>query len=373
MPARTAGSAPARLPTLTGLRAVAALLVFARHVSGFLPATAAAGYAHVAGVGVVGVSFFFVLSGFVLAWTHRSGDTARAFYRRRCARILPNHVVTWIAAAVALGWVGYRSGAFARVAAFLLVQPWVPREAVYYGGNGVEWSLGCEVFFYLTFPLLVPVLSSRVRLRRALIVVSVLTVFALAAVLRPPPTQLLGFHDQGLAAWAVYNFPPARLPEFVLGAALALECRDGWVPRLSVRAAALLAAAAVVAAAASWSSFSPVAITLLPFAALIVAAAGADVHVPRPSLGAPVWQRLGEWSFAFYLVHQVVIRVVAARTTLASPGAVAAAAAGALVASWALSAVLFTVVERPAERWLRRPARRRVDLAESVAATEAAR
>jgi peptidoglycan/LPS O-acetylase OafA/YrhL len=41
-----------------------------------------------------GVSFFFVLSGFVLTWSARPDDIATGFWRRRIARIYPVHLVT---------------------------------------------------------------------------------------------------------------------------------------------------------------------------------------------------------------------------------------------------------------------------------------
>lgn len=96
-----------RLDSLTALRWFAALAVFGRHSVrpvGFLQ--------HLIPQGATAVSFFFVLSGFVLAWSWRDGDTARGFYRRRAARVYPAYVV-----AVVLGLV---------VAA--VVRPW-PTDA----------------------------------------------------------------------------------------------------------------------------------------------------------------------------------------------------------------------------------------------------
>ena len=78
------------LGSLTGLRFVAALLVFGRHALLLFAGTPVAGVASVVLLPAsAGVSFFFVLSGFVLAWCHRSEDSPRSFYRRRFARIYP--------------------------------------------------------------------------------------------------------------------------------------------------------------------------------------------------------------------------------------------------------------------------------------------
>jgi len=107
-----------RLPSLTGLRFLAALSVFLFHsslasspippngpVTPFADQGFAHGYAAVLGhAGPLGVSFFFVLSGFVLTWSSRPGEPARAFLRRRVVKIYPNHVVMWAVALLLFAW-----------------------------------------------------------------------------------------------------------------------------------------------------------------------------------------------------------------------------------------------------------------------------
>src|SRR5689334_16615350 len=92
---------PAPLPALTGLRILASVLVVVFH---FLPVQAAAGsgpwpwlsgvIARIVASGYTGVSFFFVLSGFILAYSYlgregRLRGTAGRFYWARVARIYP--------------------------------------------------------------------------------------------------------------------------------------------------------------------------------------------------------------------------------------------------------------------------------------------
>ena len=97
------------LPSLTALRAVAALLVFGFHAVGLLAMFGRGHLGRAAGKlfasGPTGVSFFFLLSGFVLTWSHR-GDAgtsrrplpgaATTFWRQRAARILPAYFAAWI-------------------------------------------------------------------------------------------------------------------------------------------------------------------------------------------------------------------------------------------------------------------------------------
>ncbi|WP_372352198.1 acyltransferase family protein [Streptomyces sp. KL116D] len=78
-----------RLPSLTGLRFFAAFLVFLCHaLSQFNPQTDSVSHDvayFLLPAGPVGVSFF-VLSGFVLTYAARPGDTVRRFWRRRVVR-----------------------------------------------------------------------------------------------------------------------------------------------------------------------------------------------------------------------------------------------------------------------------------------------
>src|SRR5689334_25372956 len=96
----------ARLPSLTGLRFVAALLVFVHHSSHLMVFSDTAiteAYGQLArNAASIGVSFFFVLSGFVLTWSVQPGDTAPRFLRRRFFKIFPNHVVVYVVALLLL-------------------------------------------------------------------------------------------------------------------------------------------------------------------------------------------------------------------------------------------------------------------------------
>jgi peptidoglycan/LPS O-acetylase OafA/YrhL len=146
------------LRRLTSLRWFAALAVFADHA-----VSSGHGSSRWFVLGDAGVSFFFVLSGVVLAWSARPGDTARRFWRRRFARIYPATLVSGVAAGLLIwaGWVYGSLRGFAAVTHLFLIQAWWPSgQNPVYAYNGVAWSLSCEAFFYLLFPLLL-VLAAR--------------------------------------------------------------------------------------------------------------------------------------------------------------------------------------------------------------------
>jgi peptidoglycan/LPS O-acetylase OafA/YrhL len=87
---------PRLLPRLTAFRWYAALVVCLYHLGGVINWQVLSPFS----IGTVGVSFFYVLSGFVLTWSYRSDPDLWRFYRRRFARIYPATIVTGVVAAV---------------------------------------------------------------------------------------------------------------------------------------------------------------------------------------------------------------------------------------------------------------------------------
>jgi peptidoglycan/LPS O-acetylase OafA/YrhL len=336
-----------RLDSLTGLRFVAALMVFCTHTAPLLHGTALGSLEGPLAAGGTGVSFFFILSGFVLMWTFRTHDTAPAFYRRRAARILPAYWVAWFAGLAVTSWEGVHPGKGSIGMSFLLLQSWRAKSETYFAVNGPSWSLSCELFFYLLAPVL---LLHAARLgsasgRRVLLVVTGVAI-ALA---------LAGWGaENDVRAWAVKILPVTRFAEFALGALLAVVVTKRAWPSISLRAAFLWTAVAVIAAGIAHPTSAATGFTVVPFVLLIGAAATTDLNASRSPLRHPLLVRLGTWSFAFYLVHELVIR--SARQLGLDGGSLPAVAVQwpiLLAVSLAAAALLYTVVERPLERRLR--------------------
>ncbi|WP_412541466.1 acyltransferase [Longispora sp. K20-0274] len=341
------------LPSLTGLRWIAALLVFGLHVHTveyFARNSGAGLVVHwLFGAGATGVSFFFVLSGFVLAWSAREHDRPFAFWHRRFARVYPLHAVTALAALL-LGWLllprSLPSSA-ALVANALLVHPWNTAIGYSQSLNPVSWSLACEALFYALFPALFW-LVRRLGPRGAWWVAGV----SLAATVTVP--FLVTDH-------LTRYFPLVRLPEFALGVALACLVRAGrWAgPGMGVALVVLAAGYALTA----WvpDQFRFAACTVPGFALVITAAAGGDLTGARSVWRHPVAVRLGELSFAFYMIHILVIRtgeaLFASHPRLGSVAG-AAVAAAAFAVALALSWALYAGVECPSRRLLLTPWRR---------------
>lgn len=337
------------LPSLTGLRWVAAVLVFGLHVSNFRYFGGAGGRIvdWGFGAGANGVSFFFVLSGFVLMWSARPRDRALAFWRRRFARVYPLHLVT-AAIALLMGFTlshQMKPTVHEALANVLLTHSWW--RPWWQTLDPVSWSLACEAFFYAVFPLLA--LGLRRLDARGLTAVAGLSVLAV---------MTLAWSDaHHWLSQPVYSFPAARLPEFVLGAAVARLVYLGRWHGPGLEASLALTLIGYFLVPQVTPGYSATTCTIIGFALLIPAAAVADLR-GLPSL----WRhkrlvRLGELSFAFYMIHLLVLRagvtLLGKSPRFGVPAALTVTAVAFTVAL-ALAWVLYEGVERPARQLLLR-------------------
>jgi len=375
------------LPALTGLRFLLALLIVFEHQSGpegmlqLGTRPIPAWLANLFESGYAAVGFFFMLSGFVLAYGYNlavpwSGAERRRFYLARVARIYPVYGLGLLLAlpftVAALGHVALKHG-YLKAAPFvlapLLLQSWLPRAAGLWNGPG--WSLSDEAFFYAVFPLAGGLLwklrgvAWPVALSVALWVYMLVSVSGLAHVFIPQLLQVHGTTFAEPTRWvAVLNFNPLiNLPEFLIGILaakifLALHAGSGAVR--SGRGAwlympAVLVELLVVTHADKLPYCWMHSGLLLPVhAALIIGLGLGGGPLPR-ALGTQTMLLLGQSSYALYLVHgplKSIWLVAGARWGLPLVGYGWFALYA--IVSVAASVGIFLGVEEPARRWVLR-------------------
>ncbi|MFC7304754.1 acyltransferase family protein [Streptomyces monticola] len=358
-----------RLDSLTGLRFLAAALVFFSHfvTSGLLfGPEAPSGMIDLAGrSGGIAVGFFFVLSGFVLTYSSRPGDTASHFWLRRFAKIYPTHAIAWIISVLLVAWAGEQVLAAAAGSKLLLFHGWIPHPSFINNNvNPVSWSLCCEALFYALFPWLLRALRRipadglwwAAGLTVALIFsVPVVAQFLPAHPLLPPPLPAVSFHQ----AWFVYLFPPVRVLDFVLGILLARIVLEGRWIRLGLTPAGLIAVAGFLGMLKVPTLFSMTAATVIPCALIICSAADADRKGRRSLLRTGVMVWLGEISFALYMTHWLVFYAgshVFGLTRFTSGAGAFGVIAYCVVGSLAVAVLMYRCVEMPIMRVVCRPA-----------------
>jgi mycarose O-acyltransferase len=365
-----------KLPSLTGLRFVAAFLVVLCHVGTSLLPRVAPNQKPVIGLfhefGAVGVSFFFILSGFVLTWVARGSDTRRQFWRRRFFKIFPNHVVALIAVCLLAIAAGHALSARDTTTTLVLVHAWIPDQQLLYNlwSNTPTWSLSCELLFYLSFPWLLA-LVRKIRPERLwlsfVVTYAVICAVPLVAGALPKSGGIqagTGLH--WLSLWFMTFFPPVRMLEFVLGMVLAQIVIHGRWIRLPLPVAIILPVIAMLAQGFVPLRFGFVMLTAVPLAFLIGAAATADITNRGSVLGRRTMVFLGEISYALFVVHWMVVAYGwIGRTSPAWGGSpvttstwptVLALAALTIAISIVLAWLLYTLVERPVMRRWSRPA-----------------
>lgn len=161
-----------------------------------------------------GVTFFFMLSGFLV--TYRSSSLGKQFYSRRLGRIFPLHWLVLIAMIVLnvvfmhkfhYGW--------DLPLHIALLQSWVPQPAVIYNYSIHAWFLSSLVFCVCLTPLLVKFLNKLSNKARWIVIFSVCAIVILI--------NLIICDDLNDY---FYVFPITRLVDYTLGTVLGLTLRD---------------------------------------------------------------------------------------------------------------------------------------------------
>lgn len=106
-----------------------------------------------ASIWVQGVSFFFVLSGFILAYVYPNLETwpeIRRFWLARIARVWPALAFSFIFAfwLLSLDW-----DSPIALTNLLMINAWIPYQDYFFSYNSPSWSVSTEFFFLLGFPI----------------------------------------------------------------------------------------------------------------------------------------------------------------------------------------------------------------------------
>ncbi|MEU3455883.1 acyltransferase [Micromonospora sp. NPDC006766] len=383
----SSGARIGKLDSLTGLRFIAAFLVFVSHaqwLSVFTNNTLQNSYSSVAkNAGSIGVSFFFALSGFVLTWSARPGDRPLWFWRRRAVKVLPNHVVACVIAVVLLLAAGESIRVGSAVATLFLVHAWIPDpQFMATSINGVSWSLSVEVVLYLLFPLLLP-LVNKIRENRlwhslaAAGVAALLVPVVALTLLSGQPSPFFAPDITWPQLWFSHFFPIARGMEFLVGMIMARIVLSGRWTNVGIAPAAVLTGLAYAVALQLPTIYGFASLYPLPLSFLIAAVATADARDRRTWLNSRPMVWLGELSFAFFLLHPLVMfnlhAAMGGEWAGAGPGAYQPRSwstplallflLGALLTCVLLARLLYRFVEAPAMRRWASPRRREFDMA----------
>lgn len=211
------------IPGLNGIRALAVLLVFFAHsgLDAIVP-------------GGLGVTVFFVLSGFLITTLMRmeqqrsGGIHFRSFYLRRVVRLMPPLLVI-VALAVLASELGLIQGRFTPLGLL---------SVLFYFGNyhviaqdfsgipqgmGVTWSLAVEEHYYLIYP---PLAALLLRIDRRNLSAAVLGALVVAVMM-----WRLWLYEQGVGENYLGMATDTRIDAILIGCVLAV-LRNPWIDPL---------------------------------------------------------------------------------------------------------------------------------------------
>jgi peptidoglycan/LPS O-acetylase OafA/YrhL len=348
------------LPSLTGLRFFLAIWVILHHITGkgmvleqweqSLPQV----FQSLLRGGYLAVQTFFILSGFVLARSYATTKWNRKslfrFGMARFARIYPVYALSL----VLVSWFILETMAkpgrtveqkFALVGDyFFVLLGWMGGLAV--GWNTPAWSLSCEIFFYLCFPLLFLWLRKGTlpRILTAL-AISLVTPILLAHAGVPPvwkPIHQLSDFLAGIAAAGLYEMLGRNLP--------ALRQR-GYLIYIPAGAAFI---ALIIHPRVLNGTLADLNTALRPLnVALLIGLAFGDAFLAR-MLSTKTIEYLGKASYSMYILHVPILWWFSRLTLhLIGPPPHLLNGIGYLACVVAISIAAFEKVETPANDWIR--------------------
>lgn len=343
------------IASLDGLRGVSILIVFLAHsgLKGIVP-------------GFFGVTVFFFLSGYLITTLLRvefekSGDIGlRAFYVRRMFRIWPLFYLVLIVATL-LTWLGVYGPPlpldpglvfmqFAHFANYAIV------KAGWYLGRSPEswvyWSLAVEEHFYLVLPVVyLALLRAGIRPHRqaaiflALCLLTLLWRFVLVLGFDAPRERM-------------YVSTDTRIDSILFGCVLAIvhnpvlddpPCREGWLKCFWFPLGLTLVVLSFLPRQAWFDQTLRYTVQGLALMPIFLVAVRYPEWGPCRPLNHPWVRMVGVLSYAMYLVHTTVIRLIELVTESRVALVLLSGATTLLVAY-----VLHRTVELPFIQWRKR-------------------
>lgn len=358
------------IPSLDGIRGIAALIVFLAH----------AGLAKLI-PGGFGVTIFFFLSGYLITTLlrmeyQRAGTIALgSFYLRRAYRILPPMYIVLVGTMTLalLGVIPHNmsvAGVLSQFAHFTNYYYVLVTAKDFVPATGVMWSLAVEEHFYLVFPLTLLLLLRRFTVKRAAMILLIGCGLVLAW--RCYVTVVLHWSPA-----YVYRATDTRMDSLLYGCILGLWLNpvlDRTEHIVSRRAAAGLICVGAALLLVSFAYREPVFRETLRYSlqgiGLFALFFCAVRHHDWPLfawLDSSPMRALGLISYTFYLVHIPCLVVVGRHTNLSTP----VRAVVGFCLTLLISAMMYYFVERHLATLRRRLHRRSSSTPERrLAATE---
>ncbi|PKH22569.1 acyltransferase [Enterobacterales bacterium CwR94] len=164
--------------------------------------------------GAIGMTFFFVLSGFVMSWAHRF-EVGDNYFKKRFLRIYPAYLAMGVLTIPFLN--GFNPGKLLSVLGLFLTgtQSWYSQAFSIWNFTG-SWSVSTEIFFYAVFPFIYDIIKKHPLVSLFLSYIATSSIIPISLAL-----------DGKDMMPSYYMGPMHRIPEFIFGMSLGFIFSNG--------------------------------------------------------------------------------------------------------------------------------------------------
>lgn len=373
-------------PNLTPLRGIAALLTVVFHVG--LMVAPLVSHSNLLNRMYLMVDFFFVLSGFIMCHVYgklfSTGISAAAFKKfaiARFARVYPLHFITLLYTIV-LFFIAAKLGMpkepvieienswFSIITNLLLLHSMNFHN--WFSWVHASWSISTEWWAYMIFPFLVQPFSKLTTYGKTAITFLCfagylcIIFFIIPLVTIPKEISFVKINPADLSINVAYQFGFIRcLCGFVLGMMMYQGFENNWGKKILANGYTMGITVLALFTSMHFGLPDVISVSFLPF--LLLSAAYGSKSINR-LFATNALQRLGDWSFSIYLVHQPLIFTIFGLMAYFNPAdPKKPQPAPSMLITWCICLVFIVITllvssfmyrfwELPARRWINKKA-----------------
>ena len=269
--------------------------------------------------GDVGVSFFIILSGFVMSLGYYNKAASLLLNRKeymikRFIRVYPLHLLCLLFYLL-INLSDLTPTSFLRLTPnLLLLQSWIPKESIYFSGNAVSWCLSDLIFFYCLLPFIIRAISITKKRNIALIACFLGLLYFIALLVIPESyahaflyiSPIFRVYDFliGIAIYKAYTtIKNSQLQNTIYNLSFAAKCFIETMLATILIAMIVFCPDNSLAYASYWW---PILSILVIYFAVVAERGGiVSLILSNKSLSA-----MGTVSFTFYMIHQLAFKIM---------------------------------------------------------------
>jgi peptidoglycan/LPS O-acetylase OafA/YrhL len=298
------------IDTLTSLRFIVILVIYFHHLN------------YPGGLGPAGVTFFFVLSGFIIAYgsdgrfLNLNTAELKSFYIKRLSRVYPLHILTFLISLPLMYITNSKTNLLSAALNIFLLQSFFPIGVQVFAFNALSWFLADIVFFYFLTPFLLFGLHKiRARGNFPLLLILLFFVFICETWL----AYMVGNHIEPYSHgwWFIYISPWVRILDYNAGLLaglifVSIKTNSQSVTSRTLFSVLEIIAFAIFAGSVYFSRFVPYGSLIysayyVPFSIILIFTYSFQKGWISWLLSRSIFTYLGGLSFTFYMLHQLII------------------------------------------------------------------